>query len=176
MRRAILPLVLSILVLRPAASPASVDSGAPDVSESRIGGGQESPPPPGCGLRAPLDACLEESGNGAEMRVCYDAALAGAEAELERQLDRIRRTEADRSQLLAALDEAQIAWIAFVEADCEVVSRDWEGGAMRGAKILACRFEHTLRRSQELWNRHLGAADRTPDPCSAEPANTLSER
>jgi uncharacterized protein YecT (DUF1311 family) len=126
----------------------------------------KDPEPPGCGIEKVLGACTEEAGNGREALACESAALKAAETELDSQLAAIRRKHADDSRQLEALDEAQSAWKKFVDADCRTVELNWEGGALQGAQVAACRYGHTIRRARAVWTLYI--TGELPDCPAAE--------
>ena len=117
------------------------------------------PVAPGCEIQRELVACMEDVGNAAEMRRCVNPAREAARTELERVVAQARARMSDSAELLAAFERAQTAWEAFHQSDCDAVGVDWQGGSMQGPVFSQCVYEHTLRRAQALWLRHVAAED-----------------
>jgi uncharacterized protein YecT (DUF1311 family) len=89
---------------------------------------------------------------------CAQKQLREAETDLDRYLAGVRAAIADRPADLAALEAAQKAWSAFVELDCKAVYEHWIDGTVRGPFVVACKVDHTERRTCSLWDTYLQMA------------------
>ena len=116
------------------------------------------------------DAC---EGHGTmDAQACLMDRIFDATEKLERYLTEIRRQIQESGntffrnarQDLAALDEAQTAWTAYVEADCTAVYEHQEG-TIRTQMSQTCELRHTQRRTHDLWETYLQGSDSgLPEP------------
>jgi uncharacterized protein YecT (DUF1311 family) len=114
---------------------------------------QPEEPGAGCGDRA----------NTREIGECAVAALKVADAALNRVYQAALQQTGEgsdpapniRERWKAALREAQRAWIAFRDADCDGLTQyEWWGGSGQGNAIVFCRLEKTNARVRDLNERY----------------------
>lgn len=94
---------------------------------------------------------------------CMDQALSDADRKLNaayRKALSVIAQSTDRPQVQRAawkqqLTAAQQAWIAFRDADCgDLVASEWNGGTGTSQAILACRYDKTVQRTDEILSRY----------------------
>lgn len=114
------------------------------------------------------DPCVDAN-NAVARDTCLARASNAAEVEMNRYLGAARkRATADGAAVAKAFEEAQARWLAFRKGECDAVYAHWQDGAVRGAKLLACRIALTEARTHWLWQAWLTYSDSTP-PLLPEP-------
>lgn len=83
---------------------------------------------------------------------CLMAEMAQWDKLLNREYGKTRMAYADSPDLADQLRDAQRAWIALRDADCELEYARWGGGSMRSIAAANCRLTHTARRALSLRN------------------------
>ncbi|KAB2961990.1 MAG: DUF1311 domain-containing protein [Thermoanaerobaculia bacterium] len=101
-----------------------------------------------------------------DLEQCLEQLLLREQVMLDRYLSAAEEEFRDRPSILAAVAEAQEAWIAFVAADCRAIHERWAPGSLRGYMSLDCRIAHTARRTRDLWADFLNPDPSLPDPAS----------
>lgn len=86
---------------------------------------------------------------------CMNHQLEAAEASLVLYLTEVRRMHGADQEDMAALEAAQAAWSAFVEADCGAVHMHFRDGTIRGPMAVGCKLSHTEARICQLWATYL---------------------
>lgn len=110
---------------------------------------------PGCSTVEALNACTGAQTAASDQVACYATAQSVADTDLSSQLARVRQEYSGQAQQMSALDSAQQAWASFVDADCLTVEERRAGEADQDVEVAACRFGHTVRRTQALWSLYL---------------------
>ena len=89
------------------------------------------------------------SGGQAQANICAARQLEAVDAQLSRiyegQLKRLRNEWSIRG-----LQEAQQAWIAFREKDCEYDASATKGGSGHSQWVSVCMTRHTKRRIEDM--------------------------
>ncbi|MFD1035496.1 lysozyme inhibitor LprI family protein [Sphingomonas hankookensis] len=98
-----------------------------------------------------------------DVEQCLAAELSRADAELNRYYAAAtkRLTEQQDTAALAKLRTAELAWIAYRDAECDAVYQWWGQGTIRGAMALGCRKKVTEARTMVIWQNWLTYADST---------------
>ncbi|UFH49374.1 lysozyme inhibitor LprI family protein [Pseudomonas sp. KNUC1026] len=94
-----------------------------------------------------------------DMQECAQKSLKAADADLnmsyQKLLKRLSGSSApgeDNAASRRKLINAQKAWIAFRDADCDAQYQAHIGGTLRGLVLLGCKQQHTEQRTKELDN------------------------
>jgi uncharacterized protein YecT (DUF1311 family) len=122
---------------------------------------------------APPPRC--PGGNTLEINDCMSVELDRAQADLARYLaaarTRLKSEAADDTGAKAALtdlDQAEAAWTAYREAQCNAVYDYWQSGTIRTAMSLTCEIDLTRQHTHSVWSTWLTYMDSTP-PILPEP-------
>jgi len=117
--------------------------------------------------------------NTLETNACVARRVERADADLTRYLTAARERVliaaewdgdvAAGAAIVEAFDQSQIAWNAYVQADCAAVHRYWSSGTIRTVMALNCRERHVRDRAHLLWAQWLTYPDGTP-PNLPEPS------
>lgn len=101
-------------------------------------------------------------GNTLEINACMAAELQKVEADLNATYARVvkslslpDRPDLPRSAWLVKLRNAQRAWVAFREKNCDAVYELNAGGSIRNMRYLACMRRHADARARELESEYL---------------------
>lgn len=104
-----------------------------------------------------------------EINQCAAMQLESAQTELSQYVEASVSHHADNSELVAAIEDSQQAWEAYVAAQCDAVHAQWSEGSIRGMMALTCKTELTQQRTHTVWAAFLTTMDDTP-PVLPEPS------
>jgi uncharacterized protein YecT (DUF1311 family) len=93
------------------------------------------------------DPCAEAQSQ-AEMNMCWGKEHKAADAKLNAAFRQFMAKLNDEEK--AQLKKAQLAWIAYRDANCEFVADQYKGGTMRPMIAAICLAETTNNRTTEL--------------------------
>lgn len=85
-----------------------------------------------------------------DMTLCAQADFDAADEKLNELYARVRVRLAGEETKLAALRDAQRAWVAYRDADCAFQSSGVEGGSAQPMVEAQCRTERTTQRNADL--------------------------
>lgn len=97
-----------------------------------------------------------------DINQCAAIQLASAKTELSQYVEASVAHHADDPELVAAIEESQQAWEAYVTAHCDAVHTQWRDGSIRGMMALTCETELTQQRIHTVWETFLTYMDSTP--------------
>lgn len=100
---------------------------------------------------------------------CAGLELSAAEDVMAEYLAASRERVSYDAELVAAIEEAQEAWLAYRRAHCGSVYTQWRDGTIRTVMSLTCSERLTRQRTHDLWTSFLTYMDSTP-PVLPEPA------
>ncbi len=106
-----------------------------------------------------------------DFNICGDRESARAKQEMTRYLEASRHQLQQDTEALAALDQSQKAWEAYMGSQCDAIYTRWRDGTIRGPKSAACVVALTRMRTHELWAEWLTYVDSTP-PVLPEPSTS----
>ena len=104
-----------------------------------------------------------------EINQCAAIELDSAQVELERYLKASIEHNADDKALVAAIEQAQQDWQAYISSHCDSVYTQWRDGTIRSVMAISCKTQLTRQRTHELWKNFLSYMDSTP-PVLPEPS------
>jgi uncharacterized protein YecT (DUF1311 family) len=93
------------------------------------------------------DPCADAQSQ-AEMNMCWGKEYKAADAKLNEAYRQFMTKLNDEEK--AQLKKAQLAWIAFRDANCDFVADEYKGGTMRPMIAAICLAETTNNRTTEL--------------------------
>ena len=104
------------------------------------------------------DITCKPDGNTREMDRCAEIALKEKDRELNEAYQALLKSlgpeskdnRGDQAKVTKKLREAQRAWVAFRDNDCEAKTTLWAEFTMRGAVYFGCMIERTDQRIKEL--------------------------
>ncbi len=99
-----------------------------------------------------LEACIESDGSNAGMKICTDKALKNADALLNVVYQKFsgELSSEDGQETLTRLKTAQLAWIPFRDAQCQLAAAEMLSGTGEGLIALGCHHKMTVDRIKEL--------------------------
>lgn len=95
-----------------------------------------------------------------EWRWCAEEYVRTAAQQLRRYEKAARAEVADT----VLFDSAQTAWKDYMHLACQVVSRAYWGGSLRGLYVNHCYMRLAYQRAYELWQDLLSTGDALPKP------------
>ena len=109
-----------------------------------------------------------------DFNICGDREAARVKQEMNQYLEASRRRLQQDAEALAALNESQKAWEAYMGSQCNAIYTRWRDGTIRGPKGAACVVALTRMRTHELWAEWLTSMDSSP-PALPEPSTRCDE-
>lgn len=116
--------------------------------------------------------CADQTQAGLD--ACAEAEFQKSDRELNEAYQALLKQVGGDQKAREALVSAQKTWIAFRDADCNYLVKDWEGGSIRPMLAAICFKEQTAARARQLRGYahcERGEAGCPTSTCMACPAN-----
>ncbi|MEM6856706.1 MAG: lysozyme inhibitor LprI family protein [Pseudomonadota bacterium] len=110
-----------------------------------------------------------------EISECFSRILRTSSDRRNQYLRKAKELNADRADIVQAIDESEMAFETYRDAECRAVRDDWldGGGTARPIFVLGCQINLTDQRTKTIWSNWLiPMADSTP-PFLPEPKLSL---
>jgi len=94
-----------------------------------------------------------------EMNQCAKQDWDASTVQMQQYLQAAVEKHEDDPELVAAIQQSQSQWQAYMQAHCGAILTQWRDGTIRGVMTLACKQQLTDDRAMQLWNDFLTPMD-----------------
>ena len=115
------------------------------------------------------DFDCKDAMNTMQMNYCAELELAKAEEKMEAYFIKTQKHHSDDPQLIEAIDRAQEAWLAYLDAQCGSVYTRFRDGSISDLMEISCKESLTSKRTHEIWADYLAYMDGDEKPLLPEP-------
>ena len=106
-----------------------------------------------------------------EINLCAELEREAAMGEMTHYLQAVLDEHEADAELVKAIQDAQVSWEGYRQAQCGAVFTQWRGGTVRGLMTLSCQTRLTQSRTHTLWENFLTTMEGTsllPEPMARQ--------